>query len=258
MKTPVTLTLAGSDPTGGAGVQADLKAFAAHGVYGVSVITSVTAQNTARFLRAYDLPPSIIEAQLKAVFQDFSIRAVKIGMISNSKIMGVIHDFLKKKKIKNLVIDPVLHSKTGGSLLAAEAVKALKTKLLPHAVLVTPNVGEAEKLSGLKIRTPKDMEKAAEQISAFGVRYVLIKGGDDSFSRATDLLYNGKIFHWIKGKFIPGKKPHGTGCAYAAAITAGLAKAQSVEKSIEAAKGYIEKAIRDSTRLGKGHELLKH
>lgn len=256
MKKVFALTIAGSDPVGSAGIQADLKTFQALGVYGASVITAVTAQNTKKFFSSFPLSPEQIQVQLQAVFRQFTMEGVKTGMLANSEIVSVVAQVMKIHKMKNLVVDPVLVSKTGFPLLAEEALPVLKTKLFPLALLVTPNIEEAELLATRKIYSHPEMEEAAKRIHAFGPRYVLIKGGKAKFSRARDLLYDGKTFQRIPGHFIANRTPHGTGCVYSTAITAYLALGDSLSTAIKKAKRYTEKTIRNAIPVGTKYELL--
>lgn len=255
MKSPIALTIAGSDSSGGAGIQADLKTFQVFGVHGVSVITSVTAQNSIRLIDSFDLPPELISKQVRALFDDFRINAIKTGMLSNSKIIAAISNVLAQKKVPHLVVDPVMISKSGFKLLQSNALKALKEKLLPIAHLVTPNVDEAEILSGMKINSIETMKEAAKKIHQFGPR-VLIKGGHAAFQKACDLFWDGNSFHLFRGHPIRKKTPHGTGCVFSAAIAAELALGKTLPESIAEAKKFIERAIRDSVPLGKGNPLL--
>ena len=205
------LSIAGSDSGAGAGVQADLKAMSANGVYGLSVITSITAQNTKGVTAVHDLPVSIIEQQLDAVLDDFDVAAVKTGMLSSVKILEAVSRKLRHAQISDLVVDPVMVAKSGDALLQPDAVEALKTALIPQALVVTPNVHEAERLSGLEIRTLAVARQAAKIIHKMGCRHVLIKGGHLLIERGTDLLYDGRFFNVYKGEFLETPHTHGTG-----------------------------------------------
>lgn len=252
---PLALTIAGSDPSGGAGIQADLKTFQAHYVYGLSVITSVTAQNSVNVVEAYDLSPRIIAAQLETLFEDFRVEAVKTGMLANAEIIETVAEILLRHKAKNLVVDPVMVSTSGFPLLKPDAVKTLKQTLLPKALLVTPNLDEAEILSEMKIDSPETMGEAAKKIGAF-TPYVLIKGGHAMFQKGDDLLWDGKEFTLIQGTEQPHLNPHGTGCVYSAAIAANLAQGNTLKQAILSAKNYLQERIEHSMALGQGDELL--
>ncbi len=251
------LTLAGSDSGGGAGIQADLKTFQALGVYGTSVITSVTAQNSAGIAQAFDLPIPLIESQLRAVLDDFSVGAAKTGMLGNAQTIGAVSKILQEKKLKNVVVDPVMVSSSGFKLLEENSIEVLKKALLPLALLVTPNFSEAEVLSGLHIDSLAKMEEAAKAIHRLGP-LVLIKGGHAPFRQGSDLFWDGTKFQWIEGEYIEGKKIHGAGCTYSAAITANLALGKSLHLAIEDAKKYTENAIHSSLSVGRGLESLNH
>lgn len=252
------LTIAGSDSGGGAGIQADLKTMSANGVYGMSVITSITAQNTKGVTAIYDLPVGIIQQQLDAVFDDFDVAAVKTGMLSSAKIVEAVSRKLQQYKVGNLVVDPVMVAKSGHALLHSKAVEKIKTGLIPQALVVTPNVQEAERLSGLEIRTLAVARQAAKIIHKLGCKYVLIKGGHLLVERGTDLLYDGRFFNMYKSEFIDTPHTHGTGCTYASAITAQLAKGKSVVDAIQAAKLYITEAIRHGLAIGHGNGPTNH
>ncbi len=252
------LTIAGSDSGGGAGIQADLKAMAANGVYGLSVITSVTAQNTKGVTAVHNLPLSIIEPQLDAVFDDFQVAAVKTGMLSTAEIVGAVSRKLQEYKASNLVVDPVMISKSGHALLQPDAVEQVKSALIPLALVVTPNVQEAERLSGLEIRTLAVARQAAKIIHKLGCGNVLIKGGHLLIERGTDLLYDGQFFTVYKTEFIETPHTHGTGCTYAATIAAQLAKGRSLPDAVQAAKTYVTETIRHGLAIGHGRGPTDH
>lgn len=255
---PQALTIASSDSGGGAGIQADIKAMQANGVFALSVIVAVTAQNTKTVSMVQDLPRDIIEAQIDAVFDDFKIGAVKTGMLFSAGIVEWVSEKLSRVKINDLVVDPVMISKDGTVLLKPDAVDKMKTALFPLAKIVTPNIHEAEQLSGMAIASIKDAEKAARRIRDLGPRNVLITGGHLKSAPATDLFYDGVKFIPFPGEFIKTKTTHGTGCTYSAAITANLAKGFPLEKSIEEAKRYITGAIRNGLSIGGGHGPTHH
>ena len=246
------LTTAGVYSGGGAGIQADIKAMSANGVFAMSVITAVTAQNTEEVTDVFELPASIIAAQIDAVFDDFDVAAVKTGMLSSAAIVETVAKMLKPQNVTNLVVDPVMISKTGHVLLKPEAIDAVKTRLFPLALLVTPNIHEAQQLSGIEIKTLADARRAAKIIHGFGCKHVLIKGGHLPSERATDLLYDGRFFNVFKGEFIDTPHTHGTGCTFASAIAAHLARGKSMNDAAQIAKTDTTEAIRHSLAIGHG------
>ncbi|GAA0739669.1 bifunctional hydroxymethylpyrimidine kinase/phosphomethylpyrimidine kinase [Clostridium oceanicum] len=250
------LTIAGSDSSGGAGIQADLKTMSALGVFGMSVITAVTAQNTLGVVDVQDIDKKIVEAQIKCIFDDINVDAVKIGMVSNSEIIETITNLLKEYKAKNIVVDPVMISKSGYFLLKPEAVEKIK-ELISIADVVTPNIPEAETLTDMKIKDEEDMKKAALEISKMGPKYVLIKGGHRC-NDANDILYTGKDFIKIEGSRIQTKNTHGTGCTLSSSIASYLAKNHSIETAVKKSKDYITKAIENSFSIGKGVGPVGH
>lgn len=252
------LTIAGSDSGGGAGIQADLKAMSANGVFAMSVITAVTAQNTEEVTDVFELPPSIIASQLDAVFDDFDVAAVKTGMLSSTTIVETVVKMLAPQKIATLVVDPVMVSKSGHPLLRPDAVDAVKTQLLPLAFVVTPNIHEAQQLSGIQITSLADARRAAKVIHGFGCKHVLIKGGHLLSERATDLLYDGRFFNVLKGEFIETSHTHGTGCTFASALAAHLARGRTILDATQAAKAYVTQAIRHGLAIGHGHGPTDH
>ncbi|OYT19394.1 MAG: bifunctional hydroxymethylpyrimidine kinase/phosphomethylpyrimidine kinase [Nitrospira sp. UW-LDO-01] len=252
------LTIAGSDSGGGAGIQADLKAMSANGVFAMSVITAITAQNTEEVTDVFELPSSIIASQLDAVFDDFDVAAVKTGMLSSTAIVEIVVKMLTLQKIATLVVDPVMVSKSGHPLLRPDAVDAVKTQLLPLAFVVTPNIHEAQQLSGIQITSLADARRAAKVIHGFGCKHVLIKGGHLLSERATDLLYDGRFFNVLKGEFIETRHTHGTGCTFASALAAHLARGRSVLDAAQAAKAYVTQAIRHGLAIGHGHGPTDH
>ena len=252
------LTIAGSDSGGGAGIQADIKAMSANGVFAMSVITAITAQNTEEVTEVFELPTSIIAAQIDAVFDDFEVAAVKTGMLSSTAIVETVARMLKPQEVSNLVVDPVMISKSGHSLLKPDAIEAVRHRLFPLALLVTPNVREAQQLSGIEIKTLADARRAAKVIHGFGCKHVLIKGGHMLAERATDLLYDGRFFSVFKGTFIDTPHTHGTGCTFASAIAAHLARGKSVSDAVQTAKNYLTEAIRDGLAIGHGQGPTNH
>ena len=252
------LTIAGSDSGGGAGIQADLKAMSANGVYAMSVITAITAQNTEEVTDVFDLPLSIVAAQIDAIFDDFDVAAVKTGMLSSTDIIKTVVKLLKPQQVKNLVVDPVMVAKGGQALLKPDAIDTIKKDLFPLALLVTPNVYEAQQLSGIEITSLADARRAAKIIHQFGCANVLIKGGHLPSDRATDLLYDGRFFNIFKGEFIDTPHTHGTGCTFASAIAAHLARGKSVPDAVQTAKTYLTEAIRHSLAIGHGKGPTNH
>ncbi|MBI2166325.1 MAG: bifunctional hydroxymethylpyrimidine kinase/phosphomethylpyrimidine kinase [Chloroflexi bacterium] len=254
---PVALTIAGSDSGGGAGIQADLKTFSALGVYGASVITAVTAQNTLSVTAIHELPPEIVAAQIDAVVTDIGADAVKTGMLSSSLIIQIVAQKIREHRLPNLVVDPVMVAKSGDRLLKEEAVQALKIMLLPLATVVTPNVPEAQVLTGRPIQSPKDAREAARAILALGPRSVVLKGGHLP-GDATDLFYDGHQFHELSAPRVNTTSTHGTGCTFASAIAAGLAKGLPLDQALAQAKEYVTEALRLAFPLGQGHGPVHH
>ena len=255
---PQVLTIAGSDSGGGAGIQADIKAMSANGVFAMSVITAITAQNTEEVTDVFELPTGIIASQMDAVFDDFEVAGVKTGMLSSTAVVEVVAKMLKPQNVTNLVVDPVMISKSGHPLIKPDAVEAMKQQLFPLALLVTPNVHEAQQLSGIEIKSLADARRAAKVIHGFGCKHVLIKGGHLLAERATDLLYDGRFFNIFKGEFIETPHTHGTGCTYASAITAHLARGKSLADAVQTAKTYLTEAIRHSLAIGHGNGPTNH
>ncbi len=245
------LTIAGSDPSGGAGIQADIKTISAYELFATSVITSITAQNSKGVQATFDLEPETVEAQLNAVLEDAKPAAVKTGMLGNEALVECVARRLKKARIKNLVVDPVIKSSSGRTLLSKKGVTALKEKLLPLALLVTPNLPEAEILSGVRIARPQDRLKAAKAICKLGVRNVLIKGGH-SKKNADDFYYDGKRVEVFEGKRIGKGDWHGTGCVLSAAIASGLVLGLSLSAAIQRAKGWVTAGIIGGVGTGNG------
>jgi hydroxymethylpyrimidine/phosphomethylpyrimidine kinase len=254
---PKALTIAGSDSGAGAGIQADLKTFAAFGVYGTSVVTAVTAQNTIEVAAIAEVPEEVVIAQIDSVLEDIGADAIKIGMLSSRGIIENVADRLEAWGIKHLVVDPVMVSKSGAPLLQPDAIKTLAKDLLPLATIVTPNVPEAEVLSKRKIVGADDVREAARAIHALGPRIVIIKGGHLD-GPAVDLVFDGEAFTPIEGERIDTKNTHGTGCTFSAAITALLALGLPELEAIQLAKRYIEEALRNSYPIGAGHSPVNH
>jgi hydroxymethylpyrimidine/phosphomethylpyrimidine kinase len=257
MLIPKALTIAGSDSGGGAGIQADLKTFSAFRVFGMSVITAVTAQNSVGVQGVENLPPGFVAQQLRSVLEDFGTDAAKCGMLSTAPIIDAVAAVLRERPIEKLVVDPVMVAKSGDALLQLDARAALADHILPLALLVTPNLPEAEALAGMRVAEPEEMEEAARRIHGMGPRYVLIKGGHLK-GDATDLLWNGREFTRFTAPRIESTNTHGTGCTLSAAIAAGLARGQAVGDSIRSAKAYVTRAIREGFKAGRGVGQLRH
>ena len=257
-KIPTAMTIAGSDSGGGAGIQADLKTFAALGVYGTSAITPITAQNTLGVTAIHEVPLEVIAAQIDAILTDIGADALKTGMLSSSAIIETVARELKRHGVTCLGVDPVMVGKDGRRLLREDAVEALRTRLLPLATVVTPNVPEAEVLAGITIRTTDHAHEAARIIVALGAKSVVVKGGHLSSPDATDVFYNGKEFREFTTQRLDTKNTHGTGCTFASAIAAGLAKGLPLTEAIGQAKTYVTEAIRASLAIGSGHGPLNH
>ena len=251
------LTIAGSDCSGGAGIQADLKTMTMNGVYAMSAITALTAQNTTGVRAIQESTPEFLAQQIDAVFEDIYPDAVKIGMVSSSELIRVIADRLRAYKAKNVVVDPVMVATSGSSLMKTDAVQTLVDELLPLAALVTPNIPEAQVLSGLTIASKEDMVAAAKKISADCHCAVLLKGGH-SINDANDLLYTGGESVWFAGKRINNPNTHGTGCTLSSAIAANLAKGYSLSDSVQRAKDYISGALAAMLDLGQGSGPMDH
>lgn len=251
------LTVAGSDSGGGAGIQADIKTFAANGGYGMSVITSVTAQNTVGVTAIHDIPVDIVCAQLDAVFSDIRVDGVKVGMLSNPEIVKAVADRLKQYSPKIIIVDPVMVSTSGSKLLSDDAVKLIKSELIPIASMVTPNIPEAEVLTGMKISNIREMGEAAQLIGDLGCRYVLVKGGHLT-DTANDLLYNGRTMTIFEGSRLLSKNTHGTGCSISSAVCANLAKGMDAETAVGEAKKYIRTGIENSVEIGHGNGPIHH
>ena len=257
-KIPRALTVAGSDSGGGAGIQADLKTFTALGVYGLSVLTSVTAQNTVEVSAIHDLPAQFVGLQFDAVMSDVGCDAAKLGMLSNQEIVETVAEKIDQYRIEKLVVDPVMHSKDGTALLR-DSTGLLKKEILPRALIVTPNIPEAEMLSSVSISNVSDMKTAAEKIHSLGAKTVLVKGGHLAKDQpAVDLFFDGEVFEEFVRERIETKNTHGTGCTFSAAICAFLAKGMSLSASLENSKAFITEAIRNSLEIGKGHGPLNH
>ena len=252
-----TLTIAGSDSSGGAGIQADLKTFSAIGTYGMSVITAITAQNTQGVFLVEDLSEEIIRKQIEVVFEDIEPKAIKIGMVSSPNIVRAIVEALRRYNPKFLIVDPVMISKSGYYLLKSEAKKSLIENLLPMAYIITPNTLEAEEIVGIKVNTVDDMREAGKRILELGPKYVLMKGGHLE-GDAIDVLIGKDTFKVYKEERLDKKNTHGTGCTLSSAITSYLALGYEIEEAVRLSKDYITDAIRYSFNIGKGVGPVNH
>lgn len=252
-----TLTIAGSDSSGGAGIQADLKTFSAIGTYGMSVITAITAQNTQGVSRVEEISPEMVIEQIKMVIDDINPSAIKIGMVSNTDIIHAIASTLREYGVKNIVVDPVMISKSGFDLLSKSAKDALLTELIPLAYIITPNIPEAEELTGIDIKTLKDMEKAGQIIRSLGPEYVYMKGGHLE-GDASDILIGQDFIEVYHQERINKKNTHGTGCTLSSAITAYLALGMPIKEAVSASKKYITATIQHSFEMGKGIGPVHH
>jgi len=258
MTLPVALTIAGSDSGAGAGIQADLKTFAAFGVYGVTVITAITAQNTVGVRAVQDVDADVIDAQLDAVAEDFSIGALKTGMLSSAAIIETVAAGIQRHRLGPVVVDPVMIAKSGDRLLREDAVDALCRKLLPLAEVVTPNIPEAEVLAGRPIRSRDDRLAAARAIVELGAHAVVIKGGHSEDDPIVDLLVDRQGVHEYRAARILTTSTHGTGCTFSAAITAGLAAGLDLPHAVAEARDYLSRALASAPGLGHGHGPLNH
>jgi hydroxymethylpyrimidine/phosphomethylpyrimidine kinase len=261
MAIPIALTIAGSDSSGGAGIQADLKTFAAFGVYGASVITAVTAQNTQSVLGIHGVPPSVVTAQIDAVFADLDIKAVKIGMAGEPATIEAIGSALARLSIRQIVLDPVMVASSGGRLLSPEAVGALRKKLVSRAKLLTPNLPEAAALLDEAVASDESaIESQGKRLLAMGCEAVLIKGGHGQGDESIDYLFSGDGIKALSAPRIATQNTHGTGCSLSSAIAAGLAKGEGLESAVRNAKTWITEAIAAGSRLdvGHGHGPLHH
>jgi hydroxymethylpyrimidine/phosphomethylpyrimidine kinase len=251
------LTIAGSDSGAGAGIQADLKTFAALGVYGTSAITAITAQNTVGVSAICALSPKLVAAQIDAVMEDIGADAVKTGMLANAAIIETVARKIRQHRLEKVVVDPVMVATSGDLLITKSAVAALRARLIPLATVVTPNIPEAEELTGMTIRRAQEVEEAARRIVALGARSVVIKGGHRK-GPAIDLFYDGKKFRALYAPRIRTTNTHGTGCTFSAAIAANLAQGKKLETAVTLAKQFITEAIRRAFPVGAGHGPVHH
>jgi len=249
---PRALTIAGSDSGGGAGIQADLKTFAAFGVYGMSAVTAVTVQNTEGVSGYEELSPQTVADQIRAVVSDIGVDAAKTGMLASAAIVEAVADAVAETRVPNLVVDPVFMSKHGHPLLADDAVKALRERILPLAVLVTPNLPEASGLAGFRVDSAATMKEAAEAIRSFGPGAVLVKGGHLSGDRSDDLFFDGTRLLWVEAERIDTPNTHGTGCVLSSAIAAHLARGDDLLDAVRKGKAFVTEAIRHALDIGQG------
>ena len=257
MTVPTALTIAGSDSGGGAGIQADLKTFSAFRVFGTSVLTALTAQNSVGVHGVFDVPPPFVASQIDAVLSDMGADAVKVGMLSSAPIIHAVAERLSAHPRRPLVLDPVMIAKSGDPLLKPEARTALIALMLPLAEVVTPNLHEAAALAEMPVSTEKDMEEAARRIAALGPRHVLVKGGHLE-GAATDILWDGRAFRRYTAPRLDSPHTHGTGCTLSAAIAAGLARGRALGDAVEEAKRYVSAAIAAGFQAGRGVGALRH
>ncbi len=252
------LTIAGSDSGGGAGIQADLKTFAAHGVYGTSALTAVTAQNTLGVTAWQALPADLVTAQIEAVDADFELGAIKVGMLANAAIVEAVAATIVELELANVVVDPVMIAKGGDRLLEIDAVDAIRRELLPHTRIVTPNVPEAEALTGMRIASVDDMRAAAQRILSLGPRVVLVKGGHLDGAESVDVAVTTEGSFELRRPRQDTTSTHGTGCTLSSSIAANLALGMDVRAALERARDYLDGAIRNAPGLGRGHGPLGH
>jgi hydroxymethylpyrimidine/phosphomethylpyrimidine kinase len=254
----VALTIAGSDSSGGAGIQADLKTFQAHGVFGMSAVTAVTVQNTQKVYDIQEMLPKIVHDQITCLFDDIEIHAVKIGMVSSIELIQAIANALKTVKPPAIVLDPVMISKSGYRLLNQDAQDALIQHLFPLAEVITPNIYEAQALIGRNVKNIDDMKSAALEILKLGAKKVVVKGGHLEEDRATDILYDGREFKRLQSCWVETKNTHGTGCTFSSAIAANIALGKNFFEAVTLAKTYITGAIEHALPIGKGHGPTHH
>ncbi len=255
---PTALTIAGSDSGGGAGIQADLKTFAAHGVHGLCAVTAITAQNTIGVKAVEVIGAPVVAAQIEAVVADFDVRAIKTGMLPNREVVIAVCEALETLADVHLVVDPVMVATSGDRLLDDDAIDLIRARLLPHARLVTPNWSEAEVLAGMPIASLDDTRQAAARLRTRGVGAVVITGGHLEGPESIDLLDDGDVVVELRGPKLESRSTHGTGCTFSAAVTAGLAWRLNLDDAVVRAKRYVEGAIRHAKPLGRGHGPVNH
>ncbi|WP_246938931.1 bifunctional hydroxymethylpyrimidine kinase/phosphomethylpyrimidine kinase [Bacillus pinisoli] len=258
MGTYKALTIAGSDSGGGAGIQADIKTFQELQVFGMTAITAITSQNTLGVQDVFPIPVETITSQLKSIADDLTPDALKTGMLFSSELIEAVSEAIRMYSFRNLVVDPVMVAKGGAQLLQEEAVEAVKNHLIPLATIITPNIPEAEVLTGKNIKTIEDRKEAAKWLKDLGAEHVIIKGGHGLEEMAVDLYYDGTNFELLSTPRLQTKNTHGTGCTFSAAITANLAKGKSVFAAVQDAKNYIQLAIQHDLKIGSGHGPTNH
>jgi hydroxymethylpyrimidine/phosphomethylpyrimidine kinase len=258
MSIPVALTIAGSDSSGGAGIQADLKTFHAFGVFGTSAITAITVQNTRGVTGVHAVPGDIVRGQIHAVASDFDVRSCKTGMLATRELVELVASSIQEARLPNYVLDPVMVATSGDRLLDSDAEQAIVSALLPLCTVVTPNLDEATILAGFAVELESDMRAAAEALVARGARAALIKGGHLRDDEIVDVLYDGRAFHEFRKSKVATSSTHGTGCTLSAAIAAGLAHGRTLVDSVTAALDFVDAAIRTAPGLGHGHGPLNH
>ena len=251
----VALSIAGFDNSAGAGILADIRTFNYFGIYGVGVITALAIQNTQKVHEVFPIPPQKVKKQIEVIFDDFNVEGVKIGMLSNEDTVKAVHESLRDKNLKFIILDPVFKSKSGKELLTKEGIEELKRSLLKISYLITPNIPEAEVLCGMKIKSLEDVKECAKRIKNFGVKNVLIKGGHLQGEKAVDILYDGKDFYTFESEKV-NKTPRGTGCVFSSAILSNLIKGESLINSVKIAKEFITERIKESVKLGKGYPVM--
>ncbi len=251
------LTIAGSDPCGGAGVQGDLKTFAAHGVYGAAVIVALTVQNTLGVARVVPVDAALVSEQIESVLADIGAAATKLGMLANAAVVHAVAAAAASHRLGHLVLDPVTHATSGARLLDDEGIEALRARLLPLVDVITPNLQEAEVLTGQRVRSPVEAGDAARRLVELGARAAIVTGGHYP-GAPTDVLFDGIQCVEIGGERVPSNRTHGTGCAFAAAMAARLARGEDLESAVRAAKAYVARAIRQAPALGRGRGPLRH
>ena len=258
MTIPTVLSIAGSDPGGGAGIQADLKTASALGAYGMAVITALTAQNTRTVAGVHEVPADFVALQIDTLFADITPDAVKAGMLASAEIIEVVAAKAAEHSFRNLVVDTVMVAKSGDRLLRQDAVQAMRQKLVPLAYVLTPNLPEAEDLLGRELRSDDDIREAARELGAMGARNVVIKGGHREGDTVTDVLFDGEAFHDFSGPRIETTSTHGTGCTFASAIATFLARGELVPDAVGHAKEYLTEALRRAYPVGGGHGPVHH
>jgi len=258
-KVPRVLTVAGSDCSGGAGIQADLKTFTALGVYGMSALTAVTVQNTGGVLEVHTLPPELVYRQIEAVVRDMGVDAVKVGMLWKGEVVESVALAVERFGLDKLILDPLIRATDGTPLISEEGLGILRDRLLPRALLLTPNAPEAGELCGIEVRNPEDMEECARRLLSMGVRAVVIKGGHLEGKEAVDLFYDGRTgFRYLVGERIRVGCVRGTGCTFSAAVAAYVAKGYELAESVRRAKEFVREVIRRSFSLGRGCRSPNH